>query len=37
MNLQTTNKQINVQDIDIITINAEGKCTSHWVQDPELH
>lgn len=34
MNLQATNKQINVQDIDIITLNAEGKCTSHWSANP---
>lgn len=34
MNFPATNKKIDVQDMDIITLNAEGKCNSHWSANP---
>lgn len=34
MDLPATNKKIDVQDIDIITLNEDGKCNSHWSANP---
>ncbi len=34
MNLPATNKKIDVKDIDIVTINEKGLCTSHWSANP---